>query len=99
MILLWGDSHATSILPAFSKYVKENGAQVLFYSMGGCKPYFSNSNQANIVRANATAPASACDLFNRAVIDSLPELKFRGLSVVALAAYWSHPNLWLEGLG
>ncbi|WP_158241540.1 acyltransferase family protein [Novosphingobium sp. TH158] len=56
-IAVYGDSHATALLPAFRALAAENGARLLFGSYGGCPPLLG----AYMLKANS-APEVCADM-------------------------------------
>jgi peptidoglycan/LPS O-acetylase OafA/YrhL len=68
--LLWGDSHAASLLPGVESLAGEYGLSGLFYAKSGCLPWFGPPNRG--LEAN-----SACDAFNAKVPELLADGKIR----------------------
>jgi len=77
--LVWGDSHASMLMPAFGTLAGEYGAAGLIATMGGCPPMLgTESKYADDI--------SQCRQYNDSVFALL---RSSGIHTVVLAAYWS----------
>ncbi|MFY0728415.1 acyltransferase family protein [Pseudomonas sp. NFX15] len=72
--LVWGDSHATALIPAFDDGAKAHGVSVVLASSPGCLPVEGLEHDAR------------CARFNRRVEEAL---KPQSVSDVVLVARWS----------
>ncbi len=75
--VLWGDSHAAAIAPAFRTLAEENGVMGWLVDHLGCAPLLG------VVRLDPGI--SGCAEFNEAVIDAIER---HNVAVVVLAARW-----------
>jgi peptidoglycan/LPS O-acetylase OafA/YrhL len=83
-MVLWGDSHALSLLPAFESLARSNGWRLYFAMRSACRPLLATSAPLISPQSNA-----ACIQFNSAMLEALRRLQ---PDRVALAAYWDLPN-------
>ncbi|MEZ5899131.1 MAG: acyltransferase family protein [Hyphomicrobiaceae bacterium] len=88
MIMLWGDSNAFHLVPAFAAAGIAKGQKALPRASGDCRPYTFNADGALPGQKDF---AANCAAFNSAVLASLSTLYAQGARVVALAARWSVP--------
>ncbi|MNB83082.1 O-acetyltransferase OatA [compost metagenome] len=72
--LVWGDSHATALIPVFDEGAKAHGVNVMLASSAGCLPVAGLEHDAR------------CARFNRRVEQAL---KPQAVSDVVLVAHWS----------
>ena len=79
-MVLWGDSHALALLPAFKDLAIKHGWRLYFAMHSGCRPLFGISSTRTARRSNL-----ACDEFNAAMASGLRRLQ---PGAVVLAAYW-----------
>jgi hypothetical protein len=92
--VVWGDSHADAIAPAFRALANETGASGWLISHPGCAPLLG------VVRISRDAPG--CDRFNVVVISTIEQYDVR---TVFLVGRWEAnalgPTSWesSEGLG
>lgn len=80
--LVWGDSHAQMMLPAFEAIAKRRGLQGAFYSHPACVPLLGLA-KSPFDRRNGTA---SCPANNRTIVDIVKKL---GVHDVFLVGNWS----------
>lgn len=85
-VLLWGDSHATAVLPALKAAAAELGYSVTFVGTNGCPPLVGLETE----KGN-------CLLTNRAVTERLLEEKFAYVFVAANWASYGSDNVVTQG--
>lgn len=84
--LVWGDSHADSLLPVFDELAEQNGLEGVHAALSACPP---------VLGARITAQ-SKCDTFNTAIVDLVID---SGITDVLLVGFWNvyrKPELALE---
>lgn len=74
-LLVWGDSHAYTVLPQLRDAAKNAGVDLLFSSKGGCPPFTG----LDFLR-------SSCQRYNEVIY---AQLKALGLTDILLVARWS----------
>jgi peptidoglycan/LPS O-acetylase OafA/YrhL len=79
IVMLWGDSHAISLLPAVQAIGARHGAQVQFAAMSSCEPLMDAQPRDESARQ--------CRNFNETVLRAIERDRPR---VVILAAYWGY---------
>lgn len=88
-LVLWGDSHAGSLLPAFRKYAEERGLSFAATTRGDCLPLIGVWRTKD--------PTRSCRTFNDAALAFIREHEVR---TVVIAARWqvytSGPQLLLD---
>jgi len=82
-MVLWGDSHALALLPAFESLARTRGWRLFFAMRSACRPLLGIS--APLVSRQSDA---ACIEFNSAMTQALQRLR---PDRVVLAAYWDLP--------
>jgi hypothetical protein len=82
--VLWGDSHALALLPAFESLAQSNDAQIYFAGRPNCKPL--SDVQDGLQRASNQDCAAFNDAMSAAVQSIHPD-------VTILAAFWNMENL------
>jgi peptidoglycan/LPS O-acetylase OafA/YrhL len=80
--LLWGDSHALALLPAFESLAGRERIQVYFAGRSTCRPLAGLPERAR------------CDAFNGAMREAVTKVH---PDVVILAAFWAYPDFEFEG--
>jgi hypothetical protein len=90
ILVLWGDSHASHLVPALVEQTRLRHMRLLPFTMGGCKPYVFHAS--GVARGLGRMYEADCLSFNAEVRSSLPKLKALGATVVVLAARWSVPS-------
>ena len=84
-VVVWGDSHAFALLPAYRQLAASHGWHVVFAAHSGCKPLFAGEPR------EATSPwQRACDEFNRAMVRAVARLR---PDVVILNSYWARQRV------
>ncbi|HSZ07352.1 MAG TPA: acyltransferase family protein [Steroidobacteraceae bacterium] len=82
-VLVWGDSHAYALLPAYQSLANADGIRIYFGELGACWP---------LLGAEKGLPGeywrTRCEKFNRAMIEAVRRLNPRR---VILNAYWRDP--------
>jgi peptidoglycan/LPS O-acetylase OafA/YrhL len=82
-VLVWGDSHATALLPAYEQIAFARNIRVHAAVRSSCRP---------LLRASPALEQRArrgCDDFNRAVVEALDRID---PALVILNAYWAYPE-------
>jgi peptidoglycan/LPS O-acetylase OafA/YrhL len=79
-MVLWGDSHALALLPAFESLARSREWRLYFAMHSACRPLFGISTTRVTPKSNAD-----CDEFNSAMSQALRRLQ---PDSVVLAAYW-----------
>ena len=82
-VLLWGDSHAIALLPAYEQIASARNVRVHAAVHSSCPP---------LLRAPSASDQRGrreCGDFNRAVVDALDTID---PALVILNAYWTHPD-------
>jgi len=79
-LVLWGDSHALTFLPAFENLARSHGWRLYFAMRIACRPLLGISTTRSQWQSNA-----ACQEFNVAMTQAVDRLQ---PDVVVLAAYW-----------
>jgi peptidoglycan/LPS O-acetylase OafA/YrhL len=80
-ILLWGDSHALAVLPAFKDLSARRHMRLYFVVKSSCWPILASVDRTRSVRAQA-----ACTAFNSAVVDLVRDIK---PALVILGGHWN----------
>jgi peptidoglycan/LPS O-acetylase OafA/YrhL len=81
-LLLWGDSHAHSMVPVIRKYAETHGLSLALAERDGCPPFFDTGRERRARRGIDRG----CAPFNSAVRDFIRDNDVRA---VVLAARWS----------
>lgn len=79
-VLVWGDSHAMTLLPAYDKLANELQVRTYFAVRPACRPFPGVIN-----RTDREARRKGCLAFNAAVISAIQRLQPR---VVILNSHW-----------
>jgi peptidoglycan/LPS O-acetylase OafA/YrhL len=82
--LLWGDSHALALLPAFKQLARERSIDLYFVSGNSCRPLLGVVSVRMSVRQQ-----QQCTSFTAAVTQAIDVLKPR---TVILAGFWIYPD-------
>lgn len=92
--LVWGDSHAGAVEPAFIRLAGKYGSVGLIAAYSSCPPVLADESFLE-----SMAPIFSCKRFNAAVVRSLAKHRVRD---VVLVAYWSRYDVadpdFMEGL-
>ena len=84
VVVLWGDSHALTLLPAVREVAAHRGEQVLFGALSSCRPVTGALSTYGSMKAQLR-----CLDFNLAMTQAVEHLQPR---LVILAAHWRFPN-------
>jgi peptidoglycan/LPS O-acetylase OafA/YrhL len=71
-VLVWGDSHAMSLMPAVKALAKAHGMQTYFVAKYNCLPVFAPSSP---IRLDAATDRYGCATFNAAVVEAITRLQ------------------------
>lgn len=83
-VVLWGDSHALRLLPAFEKLANERKFQLHFAAMGACRPMIGVASPET-----SALTATRCEAFNAAMAKAIERLD---PALVIFAAFWVTPS-------
>lgn len=86
-VLLWGDSHAGALYPAFNAFYKSRGIKGVAATHSGTAPLVDYAAEADVDSRQATIA------YNHAVIDFIAAKRIR---TVFLVNYW-HRNIEMDG--
>jgi hypothetical protein len=84
-VLVWGDSHALALLPAFEQIAPARNLHVRVATRSSCRPLLDVSS-----RAETPVSRRRCTEFNRAVVDAIDKID---PALIILIAYWNYPDL------
>jgi peptidoglycan/LPS O-acetylase OafA/YrhL len=89
--VVWGDSHALALLPAFESLAVDHNASLYFAGVPACRPLIgvASQRQRETVRRR-------CEEYNAAMLTAIGHLD---PDVVVLASYWTHPDMDLVPTG
>jgi peptidoglycan/LPS O-acetylase OafA/YrhL len=82
-LLVWGDSHASSLVPMLAALAGQHNTAVRVRFMPECPPL-----QNYLPMFDGINHAPGCDQFNRDVLAEIADLQARGLHTVVIAAHW-----------
>ena len=85
-VVVWGDSHASYLMPMMAEWAEKHGALALHRSRSGCPPLVSITSYSPELFAGSID--LQCLAFNRAVIEEITEMSKQGLVAVVLNARW-----------
>lgn len=88
ILLVWGDSHAASLIPAYERLAVAHHLQLFVVGRGGCRPLLGV-----LSRPLPGIRRSECALFNASVIQAITSLNPR---LVVLNAHWIETEADLE---
>ncbi len=71
-VLVWGDSHAMSLMPAVKALAKERGMHTYFVAKYNCLPLFAPPGAIGL---DAATDRYGCATFNAAVIEAIARVK------------------------
>ncbi|MBS0579093.1 MAG: acyltransferase [Proteobacteria bacterium] len=77
--ILWGDSHALALLPAFEDLAESNDIQIEFAGKTSCRPLLGGD------RFKSRAAQTECVAFNNAMISAIHRIR---PSATILSAFW-----------
>ncbi len=83
--LLWGDSHALALLPAFESLAKRRHLRLYFAGTSACRPL-----PGFLDAGRATSSQSTCAGYNDAMRKAVAAIR---PDVVILSAFWAYPGL------
>jgi hypothetical protein len=83
--LVWGDSHALALLPAYEQIALQRGVRISLAVRSACRPLLDAAS-----RAEPLVRREVCDDFNRATLGAIDALD---PNLVILNAYWTFPDL------
>jgi peptidoglycan/LPS O-acetylase OafA/YrhL len=81
-VVLWGDSHALALLPAFESLARSNDAQIYFAGRTGCKPLLGLADGLGLA---GTTKQEECAAFNNAMLAAVQRIH---PEVTILTAFW-----------
>lgn len=84
-VVVWGDSHAMALLPAYERIAIERGMNLYAAVLSSCRPLLDSAS-----RAEKPARRAACGEFNRTVVSAIEAID---PDLVILNAYWAYPDL------
>jgi peptidoglycan/LPS O-acetylase OafA/YrhL len=84
VVVLWGDSHALTLLPAVREIAARRGEQVRFGALSSCRPLTGALSSYGSMKTQ-----QRCLEFNLAMAQAVENLQ---PSLVILTAYWRFPN-------
>ena len=81
VVLVWGDSHAMALLPAYQRLAEARGLRLYFGAHSSCRPLLGAwpGNPGDVAQRN-------CDEFNRAMSRAIGRMQPQ---LVILNAFWS----------
>lgn len=88
IMLVWGDSHAASLIPAYERLAVAHHLQLFVVGRGGCRPLLGV-----LSRPLPGIKRSECALFNASVVRAIATLNPR---LVVLNAHWIETEADLE---
>jgi hypothetical protein len=83
-VLVWGDSHAMALLPAYEQMALSHNLHLYFAVKFACRPLVGVAN-----RTDNAAQRTACTRFNAAVVQAVERLR---PGLVILNAHWIHED-------
>jgi hypothetical protein len=84
-VLVWGDSHAMSLMPAVTALAKAHGMHTYFVAKYNCLPLFAPSRP----RLDPGRDRYGCAIFNAAVIEAIARLE---PELIILDGAWANPE-------
>jgi len=84
-VVVWGDSHALALLPAYERIATARDVRVHLAVHSSCRPLLGASS-----RAETPTHRRLCADFNRAAVDAIAAID---PVLVILSAYWGYPDL------
>ena len=85
-VIVWGDSHAATLLPAFEQVAQERSVATGFAAHSSCRPLTGVSSALRRDRQ-----VKHCEEFNEAMFGVIGRMR---PGLVILAAHWSEPGDW-----
>jgi peptidoglycan/LPS O-acetylase OafA/YrhL len=87
-VVLWGDSHAMALLPAYEQIAMARNISVHVAVRSSCRPLLDAPS-----KVETAARRKACGDFNQAVLSAIDRID---PALVILNAYWLYPDLVIE---
>ncbi len=84
-IVVWGDSHALALLPAYERVAADRNVRVHVAAHSACRPLLDAASRAELPWRR-----QGCSDFNRAAVSAIDSLD---PTLVILHAYWTYPDL------
>ena len=87
-VVVWGDSHALALLPAYERLAWKHEVQLYFVASASCGPLFgvADTRRHRMWQMN-------CSEFNEAAVEAIHKLDPR---LVILGGYWSYIDTGIE---
>jgi hypothetical protein len=82
-VVVWGDSHALALLPAYETLARSHQLQLYFAGASSCRPLTGVRNRAGSV-------TNTCERFNDAMVKAVERLN---PGTVILNSFWMYPDL------
>jgi peptidoglycan/LPS O-acetylase OafA/YrhL len=86
-VVVWGDSHAITLFPAYERIASARGVRVRAAVRPACRPLLGVASPFD------RAGRPGCAEFNRATLEAIDAIN---PSLVILNAFWTYPDLRLE---
>jgi peptidoglycan/LPS O-acetylase OafA/YrhL len=90
-LIVWGDSHALALLPAFESLAIAHGASLYFAGVIACQPLIGVAS-----RHQREGTGRRCDEYNAAMFRAIERLD---PAIVVMASYWTNPDVDLVPTG
>jgi hypothetical protein len=90
-LVVWGDSHALALLPAFESLAIAHDVSLYFAGIVSCRPLIGVTSRHELAVARRE-----CDEYNTAMLMAIEHLD---PAVVILAPYWMYPDVDLVPTG
>ena len=90
-VVVWGDSHAIALFPAYERIATTRGVRVQAVVRAACRPLLGVASPFD-----KPVRRQLCDEFNRAAVEAIQAID---PALVVLNAYWMYPDLTLEAIG
>jgi peptidoglycan/LPS O-acetylase OafA/YrhL len=84
-VLVWGDSHALALMPAYEKLARQRNLRIDFAARAGCRPLSGVWSHGIDVRM-----VDHCEAFNSSMFAAVAVTH---PDIVILNSYWSYPSL------
>jgi peptidoglycan/LPS O-acetylase OafA/YrhL len=85
-VLVWGDSHALSLMPAVKELAKEHGMHTYLVAKYNCLPLFARPSPTTIVPGK---DRYKCAAFNAAVLEAIARIE---PELIILDGAWANPE-------
>jgi hypothetical protein len=90
-VVLWGDSHAIALLPAYEQIATARNIRVSAAVLSSCRPLLDAPS-----KIETPARRKICGDFNQAVVSAIGRID---PALVILNAYWLYPDLAIDASG